>query len=125
MTANTQKPLAVLPEALALSDEIEIIDIANAEIEQPTRMEPRRNKKGQLRGISWRERNKGRKAVWYVGAKSTGQRKAQFDELKPTFASANTGKEALARRDEPPASVGSLLDRFTTVGNERTSRYLQ
>jgi hypothetical protein len=122
VTANTPEALAIFPEALALSEDIEIIDIANAEIEQPTRMESRRNKKGQLRGISWRERNKERKAVWYVGAKSKGQRKAQYDELKRTFANASP---ALAGRNEPPASVGSPLDRYSAVGNEQASRYLQ
>lgn len=117
------EPLALIPEALAVSDDIEMIEIANAEIEQPTRMEPRMNEKGKLRGITWRERNKERKSVWYVGAKSTGQRKQQYDELKPLFEHANA--EALAGRNDTKASVGSRVDWPVTVGNERTGRYIQ
>lgn len=125
MQQPTDKALADLPEALAVSNDLEFIDIANAEIEQPTRMEPRMNEKGRLRGITWRERNKERKSVWYVGAKSKGQRKEQYNALKPTFEPANGAKEALAGRNEPGASVGSGVDRFTTVGNERAGRYIQ
>lgn len=81
LSANTSGDV---PEALATGD-IEVIDIANAEIEVRTRMEPRYNEHGKLRGIVWRERNKDRKTTWYVGAKSTGQRKEQYDNLRPQF----------------------------------------
>jgi hypothetical protein len=86
--------LATIPEVLA-TGQVEVIDIANTEFEQPVRMEARRNKKGELRGIAWRERNKDRKAVWYVGKNSTGQRKQQWDELRPVFESANTIANAI------------------------------
>jgi hypothetical protein len=90
--ANAEQALALPPEevlatpeeALAI-EELEQVDVANTEIEVPTRHEPRRNKQGKLRGIAWRERNKGRKAVWYVGAKSKGQRKEQWERLKGQF----------------------------------------
>lgn len=122
--ANTLEALAEIPQALAISDDIEIIDIANTSIEQPTRIEPRRNKHGKLRGLAWRERNKGRKAVWYVGAQSEGQRKKQYLELKPEFERANTAN-GLERGNEPIASVGSVVDRDGSVGNERPGHYIQ
>lgn len=77
--------LADLPEALA-GEGMELVDLANTIFEQPTRLEPRYNKHGKLRGIAWRERNKERKGVWYVGANSKdAQRKQQWAELKPQF----------------------------------------
>lgn len=80
-SANTSRDI---PDALATGD-VEFIDISNTTVEENTRTEPRYNQKGKLRGIVWREKNKGRKTTWYVGAKSKGQRKAQYEDLRPKF----------------------------------------
>jgi hypothetical protein len=81
-----EEVLAMQAEPLAVED-FEHVDIANTEFEVPTRHEPRYNpKSGRLRGIAWRERNKGRKAVYYVGINSKEpERRRQFEELRPKF----------------------------------------
>jgi hypothetical protein len=117
--------LAVIPAALA-TGKMELIEIANAEIEQDSRMEQRRNKRGELRGIVWRERNKERLTVWYVGARSKGQRKQQYDELKSAFeTTANAEKNELGRGNDTQTSVGSGLDWIAGVGNQQTAGYIQ
>ena len=94
--------------------DIEEIVIANTTASVGSRMEPRYNDKGELRGVCWRQRNAERKTVFYVGAKSKGNRQEQFERLKSKFG-----------RNDPPASVGSLLDRLGSVGKGAATHYLQ
>lgn len=78
-----ESPPADVLAALAV-DEIEVIEFP-AKAEDETRIELRRNKRGQLRGIVWRKRGKDRKAVYYVGAKARGERRRQWEELHAVF----------------------------------------
>jgi hypothetical protein len=80
-----EEALAMQAEPLAV-EELEKFDSANT-FEAETRLEPRRNPKtGKLRGIAWRERNKERKAVYYVGINSKEpERRRQWEELRPQF----------------------------------------
>ncbi len=118
-TANTDRVIpevlaspAAVPEVLA-GRELEEVSIDESfEFSNPVRLEPRFNPQtGKLRGIAWRERTKERKGVYYVGAKSKGRRKEQFDELRPVFAGKRRG-----RKNDPGTSVGSGLDGLVSVG---------
>jgi len=47
---------------------------------------------GGLVGVVFRERNKGRKAVRYVGKRSKGERKAEFERYANGFTGAKRGR---------------------------------
>ncbi|MFZ5589619.1 MAG: hypothetical protein ACOY4M_08300 [Pseudomonadota bacterium] len=67
------------------TDEMEIVEFTPADRDDETRIELRRGKNGTLRGIVWRRRGKDRKAIYYVGAKSKGDRGRQWEELRQIF----------------------------------------
>jgi hypothetical protein len=67
--------------------EIDGLELASLEDMQDTvRIEARFNANtGNLRGIAFRERNKERKVVYYVGARSQGDRRTEFESYANTY----------------------------------------
>lgn len=115
-TANTFEALAGIPEALAVSfgSDLEPIYIANAR-KTSLRTEWRKNANtGKLRGVAFRERNKERKAVRYVGERSVGSRKAEYDRYS----------RAYTERNDEGRSVGSRLDGSGSVGSDETGQLI-
>jgi hypothetical protein len=97
-------------DVLAELESLEVVEIANTKSVGDLRTETRFNANtGALRGIAFRERNKGRKAVYYVGARSKGDRKAEFEFY------ANAYREA-RRRTANRSSVGNPVDEGKAPG---------
>lgn len=97
-------------EALAFSfgNDLVPIQIANAP-KTGLRTEWRKNANtGKLRGVAFRERNKERKAVRYVGERSVGSRKEEFERYA----------RAYAERYDKGGSVGNPLDGRGSVGKD-------
>ena len=67
-------------EVLAELENLKVVEIANTKSANGLRTEARYNANtGNLRGVAFRERNKGRKVVYYVGSRSKGDRKTEFE----------------------------------------------
>jgi hypothetical protein len=91
-----------IDDVLAELEGLEVIEIANTKTVGDLRTEARFNANtGALRGIAFRERNKGRKAVYYVGQRSKGDRKTEFEFY------ANAYRDAERRRTANRSSVGN------------------
>jgi hypothetical protein len=90
-------------DVLAEFDEIESLALANTSETVGLRVEPRFNANtGDLRGVAFRERNKDRKVVYYVGSRSKGDRKTEFDFY------ANAYRESRRRSANGFANGGSV-----------------
>lgn len=79
-------------EVLAELQNLQPISLQSIGNEAELRMEWRINANtGGLVGVVFRERNKGRKAVRYVGKRSKGERKAEFERYANGFTGAKRG----------------------------------
>jgi hypothetical protein len=100
-----------IDDVLAEIEALDVVEIANTKTIGDLRVEARFNANtGALRGLAFRERNKGRKAVYYVGARSKGDRKAEFEFY------ANAYRDAERRRIANRGSVGNPLHSGETAG---------
>jgi len=83
---------------------------------------------GQLIGVVFRERNKERKAVRYVGKRSKGERKAEFERYANGFTGARRGRAngssvgnaVHSGEDAGKAFIGNRPN-WTRADNEKTS----
>jgi hypothetical protein len=83
--------------------EIDNLTLADTSETAGLRVEPRFNANtGDLRGVAFRERNKERKVVYYVGSRSKGDRKTEFDFY------ANAYRESRGRSANGFANGGSI-----------------
>ena len=87
------------------------IEIGTANARTGLRTEWRKNDKGKLRGVAFRERNKERHAVRYVGERSVGSRQAEYRRYANAYAE---------RYNEQIGSVGNSVDGAGSVGNDET-----
>jgi hypothetical protein len=99
------------PDVLAEIETLQLVEIANTKSANELRTEARFNANtGALRGVAFRERNKERKAVYYVGQRSKGARKIEFEFY------ANAYRDAERRRIANRVSVGNPLFPGETTG---------
>lgn len=97
-------------EVLAELQNLQPISLQSIGNEAELRREWRINANtGGLVGVVFRERNKGRKAVRYVGKRSKGERKAEFERYANGFTGARRGR---ANR----SSIGNALHGGEDVG---------
>lgn len=107
----TQVPTQEFDDVLAEIENLSVVEIANAKSEGDLRVEPRFNANtGNLRGIAFRERNKERKVVYYVGQRSKGDRKIEFEFY------ANAYREAKRERTASGNSVGNPVYHVEEIG---------
>lgn len=98
-------------EVLAELEGLHVVSLQTVGNQAELRREWRINANtGSLMGVVFRERNKGRKAVRYVGKRSKGERKAEFERYANGFTGAKRGRGANR------SFVGNALYGGETVG---------
>lgn len=103
-------------DVLAEFDEIENLALADTSETVGLRVEPRFNANtGDLRGVVFRERNKERKVVYYVGSRSKGDRKTEFDFYANAY---RESRGRVANGFANGGSVGNLILPSKEIGGQ-------